>query len=216
MQNKREREQAGRAASRSIFQLRIISCFTDLSLNNSCRATASTALGWDGDQGTNREGRKKRRHLGGEVTCDGAWSSRGCCGEREETLGRSVSLVMDNKSPVMAVLVAALDRHFAIFPIYFSLSLYLIHSASLSFTQNSIYIMFLSGNGLTSVFIGAQSKSEHFSMTVSGVLCKIFDVWLMDTYCYFKSWASFSVQWKTKVTLFEYMFIYKIYRDILF
>ncbi len=75
MQNKREREQGGRAASRSIFQLRIISCFTDLSLNNSCCAAASAAFARDGDQEINREGRgeKKvgeRRHLSGEVTCD--------------------------------------------------------------------------------------------------------------------------------------------------
>lgn len=71
MQNKRECEQGGRAASRSIFQLRIISCFTDLSLNNSCCAAASAALARDGDQEINREGRGgERRHLRGEVTCD--------------------------------------------------------------------------------------------------------------------------------------------------
>lgn len=94
MQNKREREQGGRAASRSIFQLRIISCFTDLSLNNSCCAAASAALARDGDQEINRVGRgekkKKgeRRHLSGEVTCDSLELSKEC-GEREKKIGKS-------------------------------------------------------------------------------------------------------------------------------
>jgi hypothetical protein len=40
MQNKRGREWGGSATSRSIFYTRIIFCFTDLSLNNSCCAGA--------------------------------------------------------------------------------------------------------------------------------------------------------------------------------
>lgn len=133
-----------------------------------CHIQHSAWLGW---WGMNWEGGKKRRHLGGEVTCDGAWSSQSAANFWQ------VCVTCDGEQATCnGCLGSCIRQAFCNLPNLF-LCLYFTHSASLSFTQNSISIMILGGNGLTNVFMALKPKAAGTSLQqyfLWFLSCKIF------------------------------------------